>query len=72
MTNEEAFHAFLPRLQPHPQEHIGAHVQDNLEAAIAMAQCVEVYYGGDRAKASGGGKGSKGFKNQKQKKGSTA
>ena len=27
MTNEEAFHAFLSGLQPHLQEHVGAHVQ---------------------------------------------
>ena len=51
---------------------MGAHVQGNLEATIAMAQRLEVYRGGDRAKASGGGKGSKGFKNQKQKKANVA
>ena len=69
MTDEEAFHAFLFRLQPHLQEHVGAHVQGDLEATIAMAQHLEVYYGGDGAKAGGDGKGSKGYKNQKQKKG---
>ena len=37
MTDEEAFHAFLSGLQPHLQEHVGAHVQGDLEAAIAMA-----------------------------------
>ena len=52
----------------HLQEHLGADVQGDMEAAIAMAQHLEVYHGGDGAKASGGGKGSKGFKNQKQKK----
>ena len=37
MTDEEAFHTFLSGLQPHLQEHVGAHVQGDLEAAIAMA-----------------------------------
>ena len=37
MIDEEAFHAFLSRLQPHLQEHVGAHVQGDVEAAIAMA-----------------------------------
>ena len=42
----------------------------DLEAAIAMAPRLEVYPGGeDGAKASGGRKGSKVFKNQEQKKG---
>ena len=68
---EEAFCAFLSRLQSHLQDHVGAHVQGDLEAAIAMAQCLEVYYGGFRAKASGSGKRSKKFKNQNQKKGAT-
>ena len=35
--DEEAFHAFLSGLQPYLQEHVGTHVQGNLEAAIAMA-----------------------------------
>ena len=52
MTDEEAFHTFLSGLQPHLQEHVGAHVQGDLEAAIAMAQPLEVYHGGDGAKAS--------------------
>ena len=52
MTDEEAFHAFLSGLQPHLQEHVGAHVQGDLEAAIAMAQRLEAYHGGDGAKAS--------------------
>ena len=64
MTDEEAFHAFISGLQPHLQEHVGAHVQGDLEAAIAMAQCLEVYRGGDGAKTSG--KGPKKFKNQKK------
>ena len=66
MTDEEAFHAFLSGQQPHLQEHVGAHVQGDLEAAIAMAQRLEVYHGGDSAKESG--KEPKGFKNQKEKK----
>ena len=68
MTDEEAFHTFLSGLQPHLQEHMGAHVQGDLEAALAMAQRLEVYRGGDRAKA--GEKGPKKFK--KQKKGMSA
>ena len=72
MTEKEVFHAFLFGLEPHLQEHVGAHVQVDLEAAIAMAQCLELYRGGDGAKANGSGKGSKKFKNQNQKKGNMA
>ena len=43
---------------------MGAHVQGDLGAAIAMAQRLEVYHGGDAVKA--GGKGPKKFKNQKK------
>ena len=51
---EEAFHASLSGLAPHLQEHMGAHVQGDLEAAMAMAQRLEVYRGaGDGAKAGG-------------------
>ena len=57
---------FLPGIQPHLHEHVGAHVQGDLEAAITMAQRLEVYHGEDGTKA--GGKGPKGLKNQKQKK----
>ena len=64
MTDEEAFHTFLSGLQPHVQEHVGAHVLGDLEAAIAMAQRLEVYRGGDGAKA--GEKGPKKFKKQKK------
>ena len=64
MTDEEAFHAFIFGLQPHLQERVGAHVQGALEAAIAMAQCLEVYRGRDRAKMTS--KGPKKFKNQKK------
>ena len=53
MTDEEAFHAFIFGLQPHLQEHVGAHVQGDMEAAITMAQRLEVYRGGDAAKTSG-------------------
>ena len=37
MTDEEAFHTFISGVQPHLQEHMGAHVQGDLEAVIAMA-----------------------------------
>ena len=37
MTNDKAFYAFLSGLQPHLWEHVGAHVQGDLEAAITMA-----------------------------------
>ena len=67
MTDEEGFHDFLSRLQPHLQEHVG-----DLEAAIAIAQRLEVYHGGDGAKVGGAGKGSKAYKNQQQKKGIVA
>ena len=40
----------------------------DLEAAIAMAPCLEVHHGGEGAKAGGSGKGSKKYKNQTQKK----
>ena len=63
MTDEEAFHAFLSGLVPHLQEHVGAHVQGDLEQAMAMAQRLEAYKGGDGAKA-GGAKGSRKFKKQ--------
>ena len=43
---------------------MGAHVQGDLEAAIAMAQRQEVYRGGDGAKTTN--KGSKKFKSQKK------
>ena len=62
MIDEEAFHAFLFGLQANLQEHVGAHIQGDLDAAITMAQCLEVYYGGDGAKV--GGKGSKKFNSQ--------
>ena len=64
MIDEKAFYAFISGLQPHLQERIGAHVQGDLEAAIAMAQRLEVHRGGDGAKE--GGKGPKKFKNQKK------
>ena len=57
MTDEEAFYAFLSGLQPHLQEHVGAHIQGDLDATIVMAQRLEVYHGGDGPKAVG--KGSK-------------
>ena len=64
MTDEEAFHTFIFRLQLHLQEHVGSHVLGDLEAAIAMAQRLEVYRGGEGAKTAS--KGPKKFKNQKK------
>ena len=65
---EEAFHAFLSGLAPHLQEHVGAHVQGDLEAAMAMAQRLEVYRGaGDGAKAGGENKGSGKFQKRNKK-----
>ena len=61
MTDEEAFHTFIFGLQPHLQEHVGAHVQGDLEAAIAMAQRLEVYRGADGVKTAS--RGAKKFKN---------
>ena len=40
-------------------------MQGNLDAAIAMAQCLKVYRGGDGAKADGSG--GKGSENRKKK-----
>ena len=64
MIDEETFHAFLFGLQPHLQEHVGAHIQGDLDVAIAMAQRLEVYRGGYGANARR--KGSKKFKSQKK------
>ena len=70
MMTEKAFHAFLSGLALHLQEHVGAHVQGDLEVATAMAQHLEVYCGaGDRAKAGGEKKGSRRFLKKQNKKG---
>ena len=70
MTVEEAFPAFLSGLAPHLQEHGGAHVQGDLEAAMVMAQRLEVYRGAsDGAKAGGEKKGSGRFPKKQNKKG---
>ena len=37
MIDDEAFHAFIFGLQLHLQEHVGAHVQGDLEVVITMA-----------------------------------
>ena len=42
MSTKEEFHAFLSGLTPHLQEHVGAHVQGDFEAAMAMAQRLEI------------------------------
>ena len=69
---KEAFHAFLSGLAPHLQEHVGARMQGDLEAAMAMAQHLEVYRGaGDGAKAGGEKKGSERFPKKQNKKGAT-
>ena len=71
MMAEEGFHEFLSGLAPHLQEHVGAHVQGDLEAVMAMAQRLEVYRGAwDRAKAGGEKKGSGKFQ-KRNKKGAT-
>ena len=70
ITDEEAFHAFLSWLVPHLQEHVGAHVQGDLEQAMAMAQRLEAYRGGEGSKAIES-KGSRKFKKQ-SKQGSVA
>ena len=68
MMAEEAFHAFLSGLVPHLQEHVGAHVQGDLEAVMAMVQRLEVYRGaGDGAKAGGEKKGSGKFQKRNKK-----
>ena len=66
MIDEEAFHASLSGLVPHLQEHVGAHVQGDLEKAMAMTQRLEGYRGGDGVKASGN-KGSRNLKNKTNK-----
>ena len=45
MNAEEAFSTFLSGLTPHLQEHVGAHVQGDLEAAKRMALRMEMYWG---------------------------
>ena len=63
MTAEEAFSTFMSGLMPHLQEHVGAHVQGDLEAAKRMALCMEMYRGtaeslrGTQQKSQGGQKG---------------
>ena len=60
MIAEEAFHTFLSGLAPHLQAHVGVHMQGDLEAAMAMAQRLEVYRRArDGAKAGGEKKGSR-------------
>ena len=65
MTAEEAFSTFMSGLTPHLQEHVGAHVQGDLEAAKRMALRMEMYRGtaessrGTQQKSQGGQKGNK-------------
>ena len=69
MNEEEAFSTFLNGLTPHLQEHVGAHVQGDLEAAKRMALRMDMYRGitgesskGASTKAKGSGQQSKGNK----------
>ena len=65
MTEEEAFSTFMSGLTPHLQEHVGAHVHGDLEAAKRMALRMEMYRGaaetsrGTQQKSQGGQKGNK-------------
>ena len=65
MNAEEAFSTFMSGLTPHLQEHVGAHVQGDLEAAKRMALRMEMYRGtaessrGSQQKQQGGQKGNK-------------
>ena len=45
MNEEEAFSTFLNGLTPHLQEHVGAHVQGDLEVAKRMALRMDMYWG---------------------------
>lgn len=56
MNEEEAFSAFLAGLNPHLQEHVGAHVQNDLELAKAMASRMDMFHA---AGPSGGQSGRK-------------
>ena len=65
MTVKEAVSTFMSGLTPHLQEHVGAHVQGDLEAAKRMALRMEMYRGtaetsrGNQQKSQGGQKGNK-------------
>lgn len=45
MNAEEAFSIFMSGMTPHLQEHVGAHVQGDLEVAKRMALHMEMYRG---------------------------
>ena len=47
MTDEEGFSMYVAGPNPHLREQVGAHVRENLEEAIAMAQRIEIYPGGN-------------------------
>lgn len=64
MNVEEAFSTFLSRLTPHLLEHIGAHVQGDLERAKQMALRMDMFKGGIDA-----GKGQQGQQQQQRGKG---
>jgi hypothetical protein len=74
MNDEEAFSAFLSGLTPHLQEHVGAHVQGDLERAKQMALRMDMFKGGldqggkqghqqQQSKGKGGQQGKKGAVN---------
>ena len=67
MTDEEAFLVYLAGINPHLREQVGAHVRENLEEAIAMAQRIEIYRCGNSKTK---GQGVKNF--QKKKEGSVS
>ena len=62
MNNEEAFSTFLAGLTPHLQEHVGAHVQGDLEAAKQMALRMDMFRGGVDSGKSQPQKGQSGQK----------
>ena len=63
MTDEESFSVYLAGLNPHLREQVGAHVRENLEEAITMAQRIEIYRGGDSKTK---GQAVKNFQNKKK------
>ena len=68
MNAEEAFSTFLSGLTPHLQEHVGAHVQGDLEAAKRMALRMEMYWGtAEQSRGSNQGRQQGGQKGNKHK-----
>ena len=67
MTEEEAFSSFMSGLNAHLQEHVGAHVLGDLEAAKRMALRMEMYRGTAETSRSTQQKSQGGQKGHKQK-----